>query len=775
METFSLESHGIYCTKFFRNVGSRKLGEMFVRWMKREADEMVPFGRPKTEMEFSYLSEASGDKLIFLGLDYDEYMKVVIKTSEEDANSSELVLINGPKTNILKGSYGRDLKDRLVKSINALVSCFENDVNKLLTLMSTSKVKSEYDYSGSNAVLSVSNLEDYVNYHKKLDEIMKGKRIDLSQSEEVKNELSKAKADEKASTDMSIAKLAEAISVTERKKPKEQIKTIVSNLKKNLSLDEMQMEDLFKNAMERLNRQVEEKKQREEEISKSKSTDTWFESQMEPKTIIDKAEDPFYAIMNNPANMETSLLVRKYHSISKTQQEKLRERWNNNAKRLNLLVNELFEATPDVLSTICNNYRDLLISEDYPTIMRSYIVNNGIRSEREKERLRYLNEFVLSIYKDAEIYTLKDEQYQLAKIKQICDWAINDFENINDLVEANKNQYDVHFMSYIKLLIRKESEMFEKSGVSMRPENNPWLSILTIIQIAIRSMMEADIAEDLNLITNIVHMKMPKVRTHMTEFILATMPRSEWKSFKKLVFTLTDALTNKGTEEGNMTNIPEYVPEACHQLRREVESMIPDWIIEELLSENDKKLMMENNEEVTWDCRREKYNIDKNLLSQKHKQYQFMLHPDKHANKSPDELDLITSNSSLVNTYYSTLLDDKKRAKCLFVMKYGKEKFEKMISKRVEDQLEQIMEVSVKRINKRAQAHEKVESLGSEEERKELKEEFEKKIEDSVNKIGMSFENEVNTKTNKRVQEPDSIIDNYRYLSFYRQIYEKLK
>ncbi|UKK01337.2 hypothetical protein MACK_002150 [Theileria orientalis] len=591
----STESHGIYCTKYFRNVESKNLGEMFVRWMKREADEMVPFGRPKTEIGFSYLSEASGDKLIFLGLEYDEYMRVVIKPNENDPNSSELLLINGPKTNILKGSYGTELKDRLVKSINVLINCFETDVNKLLTLMSTSKVKSTYDYSGSNAILNVNNLEDYVNYHKKLDEIMKGKRSDLIQSEEVKNELSKAKADEKTSSDISIAKLAEAISITERKKPKEQIKTIISNLKKNLSLDSMQMGSLFKNAVERLSRQVEENKKREEEISKVKSTDSWFESQMEPKTIIDKTEDPFYAIMNNPANMETSLLVRKYHSISKTQQEKLRERWNNNAKRLNLLVNELFEATPDVLSTICNNYRDLLISEDYPTIMRSYIVNKGIKSEREKERLRYLNEFVLSIYKDAEIYTLKDEQYQLSKIKQICDWAINDFENINDLVEANKNQYDVHFMSYIKLLIQKESEIFEKSGVSMRPENNPWLSILTIIQIAIRSMMEADIAEDLYLITNIVHMKIPKVRTHMTEFILATMPRSDWKSFKKLVFTLTDALINKGKEEGNMENVPEYVPEACHQLRREVESMIPDWIIEELLSENDKKLMMENN------------------------------------------------------------------------------------------------------------------------------------------------------------------------------------
>ncbi|UVC54304.1 hypothetical protein MACJ_003841 [Theileria orientalis] len=168
----------------------------------------------------------------------------------------------------------------------------------------------------------------------------------------------------------------------------------------------------------------------------------------------------------------------------------------------------------------------------------------------------------------------------------------------------------------------------------------------------------------------------------------------------------------------------------------------------------------------SWDfsATREEYNIDKNLLSQKHKQYQFMLHPDKHANKSSAELDLITSNSSLVNTFYNTLLDDKERAKCLFVMKYGKELFEKMISKEGEDQLEEIME-----------AHEKVELLRSEEERKEMKTEFKKKIEDAVNKIGTSFKNEVNIKTNKRVQEPNSIIDNYRHLSFYRQIYEKLK
>lgn len=147
------------------------------------------------------------------------------------------------------------------------------------------------------------------------------------------------------------------------------------------------------------------------------------------------------------------------------------------------------------------------------------------------------------------------------------------------------------------------------------------------------------------------------------------------------------------------------------------------------------------------------YAIDKQRLSQTYKQYQLVLHPDKHADKTPEEFEIITANSSLVSTSYNTLLDDKKRARYLFDMKYGSEMFREQINSTDQDQLEYIMET-----------HERIESISSEAERRQLRDEFGRKMEEAVRGIDRSFQDD----------EPLSVIRHFRTLSFYRQIYEKL-
>eukprot|EP00375_Theileria_parva_P000670 XP_763340.1 hypothetical protein [Theileria parva strain Muguga] len=232
-----------------------------------------------------------------------------------------------------------------------------------------------------------------------------------------------------------------------RKEPKEQMKSIINNLKKNLNLTNSQMDLLFSECEKRVEREMEELRER--------NTSYPDVTPAQP-TIIEKLEDPFNAIMNNPENREGSLLVRKYHSITKSQQTKLKNRWLKNRGRLEILLNELFNATPELFSTICNNYKDLLIGEDYPTLMRSYLMTVGVRNESERERLTYLNQHVLSLVKQAEELTRQDEQFQLAKINQIIQWAINNFDNLNQLVLENKQLYDENFLTYLKLLINKE-------------------------------------------------------------------------------------------------------------------------------------------------------------------------------------------------------------------------------------------------------------------------------------------------------------------------------
>eukprot|EP00375_Theileria_parva_P000669 XP_763339.1 hypothetical protein [Theileria parva strain Muguga] len=189
----------------------------------------------------------------------------------------------------------------------------------------------------------------------------------------------------------------------------------------------------------------------------------------------------------------------------------------------------------------------------------------------------------------------------------------------------------------------------------------------------------------------------------MIEFILATMPRSDWKFFKHLVHSITQAFDNIPPKEREMGRVPEWVPEACYQLRDDIESMIPDWLINELLSDNDKLLMQHNDE----------YEIDKNLLSKRYKNYQFLLHPDHHYGRTKEELSIITANSGIINSLYNTLIDDKKRAEYLFKIRFTR------------------------------YIYEKLDSLETLEDKNKLKAEIKSKIDSAVERIGESFHSNV--------------------------------
>lgn len=147
------------------------------------------------------------------------------------------------------------------------------------------------------------------------------------------------------------------------------------------------------------------------------------------------------------------------------------------------------------------------------------------------------------------------------------------------------------------------------------------------------------------------------------------------------------------------------------------------------------------------------YDVDKNQISKLYKQYQFILHPDRHGDRTQEELEIINSNSSIVSRYYKTILDDKERARRLFCMKYGDELFQREINKSDTDQLNYIIQV-----------HEDIDELSSEDQLLAFKEEFKGKIEDVIANINKSFlEND-----------PRSVLTYYRTLSFYRQVYDKL-
>eukprot|EP00371_Babesia_bovis_P002813 XP_001611460.1 hypothetical protein [Babesia bovis T2Bo] len=598
--------------------------------MSRESSDKIPYGKPKLPINITFIPEGAGGKLIYESKypDLDEYLDVIVgpidtKEKKYTGEGAQVTFINSPSTKIIQGQLGNEIADLTVTSLNTLLQNFERDVHKLDGLIKNrNSAKDTFDYMGSSAFIDTENLEPYIKYHEQIKEQTKGSRLEPDPKKVFRDEATGVVIDwNKTSDDPTVSKeedeknkkvllntLTEAIKRTKRPQPEETIKDMVNNVKQALSLNNIEYDQIMigtRKVKERISQEASMIEQQQKSVSKMKSfaqlegVDSLIESS-KPDLTSETPDNSFDVAMAMP---DSSMLAKKYASISSTQKEQLRKRWKSNEKRLKLLIAELIEAPQNKCPTICNNYIDLLISEDYPTLMKSYLRYNAIQNEQEKNRLTFLNEFVISLYKDQAIYLLHDEHLQLQKIEEIIQWALEDFQNLNDLLEENKHKYDVNFVSYLNLAISKEVERIKKqygntplSEATAKSYEHPWLCLLTIIQRAIYSMAEADMAEDCYILTTIINFEDPLVRSYMLELFLATMPRSDWKAFKDLIISASNSLINKPPEERtDLKGTEPHFVEAVMQLRDEVEKMIPDWIIDELLSEDDRMYMIENN------------------------------------------------------------------------------------------------------------------------------------------------------------------------------------
>lgn len=624
----SVEPGGVFWRREFPTIDAYQLQEILHRWMSRESTKEVPYGKPKLPVNVTFIHEGAGGKLIYASdhPEVDEYMEILVRPviTEDNKHSgggSEVICVNSPTTHILSGELGVDQADSIKMSLGLLLQAFERDVHKLEGLIKHKQEEDDqFNYMGSAAFLDTENLQSYVRYHKELRKMspsVKGimhdpKKVYEDEEVGVKIDWNNTDAapnvppeENEHTKQLLVQQLTEAVKHTKKVQPEDTIKSLVTDVKQKLALSEKEYTQLMLDAEERISKENLFLEEKQKLVSHFKSVAAIDESQpsegdLEVVSNSTPDVDTFDIAMKFP---EGSVLAKKYETLSSVQKEQLRCRWKSNEKRLQLLITELMQSRPEKCATICNNYRDLLVSEDYPTLMRSYLCFNKAEGEHEKERLMFLNEFVLSLYKDHQIFLINDEKIQLLKIKKIMDWARSDLNDVNDMMMKNKQMFDTNFLCYLNLAISKEAEaMREENAVvplqreGRDPRINPWLCILTIIHRAVTSLIKADMAEDVYMIGLICDFDNPKVRSYLLEFMLATMPRSDWKSFKDLIISASESLKNRPPEERNdLEGAAPHFVEAIMQLRDEVEKMIPDWVIDELLSEDDRRYMIENN------------------------------------------------------------------------------------------------------------------------------------------------------------------------------------
>ncbi|SCN59691.1 CS domain protein, putative [Plasmodium chabaudi chabaudi] len=306
----------------------------------------------------------------------------------------------------------------------------------------------------------------------------------------------------------------------------------------------------------------------------------------------------------------------------------MREKWKKNELRLNTLIEELKYADEEMVSVICNNYRDVLLSDEYACLMKIRLEENPPHDLEDKRILQIINSFVMSLYDDIKIVMEHEEKEHLKKIHLICEKAIHDEKGLNDFIESMKPLLDYSFLGYIKHAIQVEKKNIKAQNLDFREHPSDWLIILMIIQKGIYSILEKDIWQDVINISAIIGHEQPSVRKTILTTMVASMPKADWIFFKDIIKTLFKSVQEKKLTANHFPNFPHII-EAIFQLNYDIEQILPDWFIKEMLDEYDKSVveLMISKKPLFWKMKETKWDKDfvqnfKKMQIQKYKEYE---------------------------------------------------------------------------------------------------------------------------------------------------------
>ncbi|KFH06978.1 CS domain protein [Toxoplasma gondii MAS] len=286
-------------------------------------------------------------------------------------------------------------------------------------------------------------------------------------------------------------------------------------------------------------------------------------------------------------------LHRRWDEMPEREQLEYRVKLREKEARLDMLLCELMEVTDEsMFPVICDQYKDLLMDEHFLLIMKLRIQERPPRSRREKDIFVIVNKFTVSLYEDVESLALQNEKEQLKKIRLLCMQALVDIDKLTEYAESMKHLLNRDFLAYLEFAIHAERKRIQKEGNNPDAAPSQWLMVLMIIHKGVMSIYEKEIWEDVMWITMVVTQKQPEVRRKLLELFVAQIPKADWKQFKRVALRMASALAQGGGVHGPLSfpSCP-WVPAAVQQLARDLERILPDWMIEGMMTDFDKQVL----------------------------------------------------------------------------------------------------------------------------------------------------------------------------------------
>jgi hypothetical protein len=281
------------------------------------------------------------------------------------------------------------------------------------------------------------------------------------------------------------------------------------------------------------------------------------------------------------------------------------------AARLQMLLDELAHQLEERFRDISSNYKDLLLSDNFVQLMKERLNAMADRDldalrrdddsleqghARERALLGQLVVYAQLLLKETRALGAELESQQIEVIRSICKVAMDPSHRteeetsmaLTDAVRDMRPMFDDAFVAYLKYAVMEEEGRLARAGVLDDPEHNKWLFVLKIVQQGVYTEIARSINRYIEHIWYILRMETQVERRRLLEELVNVMPTLDVRPFVQVVENIVGSLGEsvKGdfmeyTPLGEMTN-------KLLQLRRDVKDVLPADRIAEMSKDADE-------------------------------------------------------------------------------------------------------------------------------------------------------------------------------------------
>jgi len=282
--------------------------------------------------------------------------------------------------------------------------------------------------------------------------------------------------------------------------------------------------------------------------------------------------------------------------------------------RLQIVLDELWNQPEERFKEIADNYRDLLLSENFVAILKERLTAMANRDlnakrqvnedeqkklskqhEREREILGKLIVHTQLLLKEVSALGATLEAQQVEVIRSICKVAMDPIYKteeetaraLTDAVHDMRPMFDETFVAYIKYAVAEEEGRLARAGVLDDPDHCQWLMVLKVMQQGVYSEIAKGINRYIEHIWYVLRMETPGQRRALLSEFIDALPTLDVRPFVQVVDNMASSLGDavKGDIEpivlGEMTN-------KLLQLHQDTHDLLPKERIDEMAKDADE-------------------------------------------------------------------------------------------------------------------------------------------------------------------------------------------